>query len=172
MAHPLQHTQAAFGTRLPAAGACLNHTATTSTGRGCQHAIGSHSTWYKISVRPAIDLSPVKLPEVALIFPSTAGETFDLTRLRDPHAVSREFRWQVRARGFPKLRFHDLRGSHETALLDAGVPVQVVAAQCGHEPAVLLRTYAKRTRKADINAAIVLGALTKSILGGWMFQRL
>src|SRR5215813_9203594 len=41
-----------------------------------------------------------------------------------------------------KLRFHDLRGSHETALLDAGVPVHVVAQRCGHDPAVLLRSYA------------------------------
>jgi hypothetical protein len=30
-------------------------------------------------------------------------------------------------------------------LLDAGVPVHVVAARCGHDPAVLLRSYAKRT---------------------------
>jgi len=63
------------------------------------------------------------------------------------------------------LRFHDLRGSHETALLDRGVPVHVVAARCGHDPAVLLRNYAKRTKKADTSAAAVIGELTQSILG-------
>ena len=67
--------------------------------------------------------------------------------------------------GFPKLRFHDLRGSHETLLLDAAVPVHVVAARCGHDPAVLLRTYAKRTRKADTSAAAIIGKLSKGILG-------
>jgi hypothetical protein len=48
-------------------------------------------------------------------------------------------------------------------LLDAGVPVHVVAARCG--PAVLLRSYAKRTRKADRSAAGVIGALSRGVLG-------
>jgi integrase len=61
--------------------------------------------------------------------------------------------------------FHDLRGSHETALLDRCVPVHVVAARCGHDPAVLLRSYAKRTRKADTSAADVIGRLSKGVLG-------
>lgn len=112
-----------------------------------------------------VDLSIVKFPADALMFPSNAGETFDFTRLRDPHAVTREFCRQARRRGFPKLRFHDLRGSHKTALLDAGVPVHVVAARCGHDPAVLLRSYAKRTKKADNNAADAIGRLLKGSLG-------
>ena len=70
----------------------------------------------------------------------------------------------MRKLGFPELRLHDLRGSHETLLLDAGVPVHVVAARCGHDPAVLLRSYAKRTRKADTSAAAVIGALAKNVL--------
>jgi hypothetical protein len=44
-------------------------------------------------------------------------------------------------------------------LLDAGAPVHVVAARCGHDPAVLLRSYAKRTRKADRSAAAVIGSI-------------
>jgi hypothetical protein len=50
-------------------------------------------------------------------------------------------------------------------LLDRGVPVHVVAARCGHDPAVLVRTFAKRTRKADTRAANVIGGLSKAILG-------
>jgi hypothetical protein len=49
--------------------------------------------------------------------------------------------------------------SRNTPFLDAGVPVHVVAARCGHDPAVLLRTYARRTKKADTSAAAVNGAL-------------
>src|SRR5271169_4607153 len=45
-------------------------------------------------------------------------------------------------------------------LLDAGMPVHVVAARCGHDPAVLLRTYAKRTRRADTSAAETIGKLS------------
>jgi integrase len=113
-----------------------------------------------------VDLSLVKLPSDALMFPSFAGNDLDFTRLRNPYAVTKEFRRKARGIGFPKLRFHDLRGTHETLLLDAGVPVHVVAARCGHDPAVLLRSYAKRTKKADTSAAAVIGALSKDVLGG------
>jgi integrase len=68
--------------------------------------------------------------------------------------------WQVHF-----LRFHDLRGTHETLLLDHGVPVHVVAARCGHDPATLLRNYAKRNRKADTSAASVIGNISRTILG-------
>jgi integrase len=66
--------------------------------------------------------------------------------------------------GFPDLRFHDLRGTHETHLLDHGVSPSAVAARCGHDPAVMLRSYAKRTKKADALAADIIGALAKGAL--------
>jgi integrase len=103
----------------------------------------------------------VKLPDDALVFPNP----FTLAELRTPNAVTMEFVRKAHRLGFPGLRFHDLRGTHETLLLDAGVPVHVVAARCGHDPAVLLRSYAKRTKKADTSAAAVIGALAKGVLG-------
>jgi hypothetical protein len=48
--------------------------------------------------------------------------------------VTRELCRQARGGGFPKLRFHDLRGSQETIPLDKGVPVHVVAERYGHDP--------------------------------------
>jgi integrase len=111
-----------------------------------------------------IDLSLVKLPDDALIFPSMAGGDPDLTRPRHPASVTVEFLKHVRKLGFAKLRFHDLRATHETLLLDAGVPVHVVAARCGHDAAVLLRVYAKRTRKADTSAAAVIRVLSRGML--------
>jgi integrase len=110
----------------------------------------------------AVDLSLVKLPPGALIFPSPGA---DLTKPRHPRAITKEFAQRAKRLGFPGLRFHDLRGTHETLLLDAGVPVHTVAARCGHDPAVMLRSYAKRTRKADISAATVIGAISKGTLG-------
>jgi hypothetical protein len=53
-------------------------------------------------------------------------------------------------------------GTHETLLLDAGVPVHVVAARRGLDPAVLLRSYAKHSKKANTSVAAVIGALSKS----------
>ena len=114
-----------------------------------------------------IDLSLVKLPDDALMFPSPplAG-CFSFTKLRCPRAVTREFQDRTEKLGFGRLRLHDLRGTHETLLLDAGVPVHVVAERCGHDPAVLLRNDAKRTRRADDRAAAVIGELSKGSLRG------
>lgn len=110
-----------------------------------------------------VDLSLVKLPEGALMFPSFVYGV-DLTRLRDGHAVSREFARQARLRGFKGLTFKDLRSSHETILLDRGVPVHVVAKRCGHDPAVLLRNYAKRTKRADTAASDIIETLSGTAL--------
>jgi integrase len=109
-----------------------------------------------------VDLSLVKLPDDALVFPSLP----DVTKPRHPHSVTNAFVQRVRKIGFGGLRFHDLRGTHETLLLDAGIPIHVVAARCGHDPAVLLRAYAKLTKKADASAAALIGALSKGMLGG------
>jgi len=103
----------------------------------------------------SVNLDLIRLPEDALVFPSSP---LDLTQPRSPTALTGAFFKITRKLGL-KLRFHDLRGTHETMLLDAGVPVHVVAARCGHDPAVMLRIYAKRTKQADTQAADVLGGL-------------
>jgi integrase len=114
-----------------------------------------------------VDLSLVKLPDDALMFPAPPdkGEPFTLTKPRNPRNTSKEIMRKARKLGFDE-RVHDLRGSHETCLLDAGVPVHVVAARCAHDPAVLLRIYAKRTRKADVSAADAVAALSKGVVTG------
>ena len=88
-----------------------------------------------------------------------------LTEPRRPRNIGKEFARRIRKMGFKKLRFHDLRGDHETMLLDAGAPLHVVAARCGHDPAALLRNYVKRTRKADTSAAAIIGGISRTILG-------
>lgn len=53
-------------------------------------------------------------------------------------------RWRVlRERaGLAGLRFHDLRSTYATLALAAGIPAMALADVLGHDPAVLLRTYA------------------------------
>jgi integrase len=111
----------------------------------------------------AVDLGLIKLPSDALMFPSPVGP--DLTRARNSVGLTRQFENHARKQ-YPGLRLHDLRGSHETALLDSGVPVHVVAKRCGHDPATLLRSYAKRTKGADASAAKVIGELLGGPLKG------
>jgi hypothetical protein len=50
LAHRLQHGKAAFGPRIPSAGAHHHRTSTCSR-RNRKHAIASHSSWCNISVR-------------------------------------------------------------------------------------------------------------------------
>jgi integrase len=109
-----------------------------------------------------VDLSLVKRPAGALLCPGSYGA--DLTKLRNGTGVSHIFKHRAVKPGFPTLRFHDLRGSHATCLLDAGVPVHAVAARLGHDAAVLLRNYAKRTKNADDTAAAAIGVLFKGAL--------
>jgi integrase len=116
-----------------------------------------------VADRAAVDLSLVRLPKDALVFPNPpqSGASFSFTALRNPRNTSKEFKRKATALGFTDLRLHDLRGSHATILLDAGKPVHVVAQRLGHDPAVLLRNYAKRTRKADTAVAADIGKLLK-----------
>jgi integrase len=114
-----------------------------------------------------VDLSLIKLPAGALMFPAPPdpGEQVSLTKLRTPQGVTESFQKRAVKIGFSDLRFHDLRGTHETMLLDMGIPVHVVAARGGHDPAVLLRSYAKRTKKGDAAAVSAITAIARNVTG-------
>ena len=116
-----------------------------------------------------VDLSLVRMPAKALMFPAVPerGEDVDLEQPRNPRNFSKEFARRAEVIGFGATRFHDLRGVHATALLDAGVPVHRVAERIGDNPAVLLRNYAKRkrTKQADEILSTTLASLTGGFLG-------
>lgn len=68
--------------------------------------------------------------------------TDEFGRPLHPHAVFGYFERAARDSGLPLLNFHGLRHSHATVLLQAGVPVRVVAERLGHaDPAMTLRVY-------------------------------
>jgi integrase len=107
-----------------------------------------------------VDLSLVRIPDDWLISPAPDGE---MNAPRHPDSVTKQFTERAeKILGF-SIRLHDLRVSHETWLLDQGTPVHVVAKRCGHDPAVLLRVYAKRTQKSDESAAETIGLMTKGL---------
>jgi integrase len=118
-----------------------------------------------VAMNARVSLGAIHLPTDALVFPSPTPRNgkFDFTALRNPRALTKEIRAKIRKLGFIKLRFQDLRGTHSTALLDAGVPVHTVAERMGHRPEILLRRYAKRTRTADDRTAAVLATLAQSL---------
>jgi integrase len=116
-----------------------------------------------------VDLTLVRLPAKALMFPSVeAGTDFDFEVPRNPRNFSKEFARRADLLGFGATRFHDLRGIHSTALLDSGIPVHIVAQRIGDDPAILLRNYVKRkrTKAADATLSSAIGALAVGFLGG------
>jgi integrase len=69
--------------------------------------------------RTTKSLRLVKLPPGALMFPNPARlGKFSFSGLRNPNNITKEFAIKAAGIGLPGLRFHDLRGTHETLLLD------------------------------------------------------
>jgi integrase len=54
-----------------------------------------------------------------------------------PDAVTRAFRALAGAAPVPRIRLHDLRHTHATLLLQAGVPIKVVSERLGHATVML-----------------------------------
>ena len=72
-----------------------------------------------------------------LVFPKADGIWWN------PPAISLAFRRAVKAAGVPEIRLHDLRHSHASLLLAAGVNPKVVSERLGHSSvAFTLDTYA------------------------------
>jgi integrase len=116
----------------------------------------------------AVDLALVRLPAAALMFPAMpeAGEELNLVKPRNPRNFSKEFARRAGVIGFGATRFHDLRGIHATALLDAGIPVHIVAQRIGDDPAILLRNYVKRKRSKQADKS--LASALASFSGGFL----
>ena len=59
-----------------------------------------------------------------------------------PHSLSQAFERAVAKTALPKISLHDLRHTHATLLLKAGVPLKVVSERLGHSsPAFTMATY-------------------------------
>ena len=71
-----------------------------------------------------------------LIFPSTIGKPLDGSYLR------KAFKQLIRQAGLPNIRFHDLRHTAASLMLNYGVPVIVVSRRLGHaRPSMTLDVY-------------------------------
>ena len=60
-----------------------------------------------------------------------------------PHTFSQAFERLIASTSLPRIRLHDLRHTHATLAVKAGVPVKVISERLGHEtPAFTLKQYA------------------------------
>jgi integrase len=74
--------------------------------------------------------------------------------------LAQRFERLVAWAGVPAIRFHDLRHTHATLLLKAGVPVHVVAQRLGHaSPALTLSIYSHVLPRQQAAAAAAFAKL-------------
>ena len=98
-----------------------------------------------------------KAAEADLVFADELGRPVDA-----PH-VSHALRAVLARAGLPRIRFHDLRHSAATLLLEAGLHPRVVAERLGHStPALVLNVYGHVTERMQEQATAVLDR----VLGG------
>jgi len=77
-----------------------------------------------------------------------------------PDSFTQAFDAQVRRSGLPRIRLHDLRHTHATIALRAGIPVKVISERLGHEnPAFTLKQYAHVLPGMQAEAAALIAAL-------------
>jgi integrase len=63
-------------------------------------------------------------------------------RFLNPESISQLFDRVVQRASMPRIRFHDLRHTHASLLVAAGVPIKVVSERLGHaHPAFTMHTY-------------------------------
>lgn len=63
-------------------------------------------------------------------------------RFLNPESISQLFDRIVQHTGLARIRFHDLRHTHASLLVAAGVPIKVVSERLGHaHPAFTMHTY-------------------------------
>jgi integrase len=77
-----------------------------------------------------------------------------------PHTFSQAFERLIEKHGLRKIRLHDLRHTHATLALKAGVPVKVISERLGHEsPAFTLKQYAHVIPGMQAEAAAQVAAM-------------
>jgi integrase len=74
--------------------------------------------------------------------------------------VSKQFKKRAKQAGLPPIRLHDLRHSHATHLLEAGVHPKVVQERLGHANiSMTLDTYSHAVPAMEEDAAAKVAAL-------------
>jgi integrase len=101
-----------------------------------------------------------KLPDDALVFPAAEGGP------QAPQSLSKAWRRAADDIGLQGVRFHALRHSHTSMLVDAGVDIVTISRRLGHaSPNVTLAVYAHLFRQRDDKAANAINSALSGIAG-------
>jgi len=95
--------------------------------------------------------------DLDLVFPSNIGTPVTGSNLR------RAFRRLLKASGLPKIRFHDLRHTAASLMLNHGIPVLIVSKRLGHsKPSITIDVYGHLIPSQQEEAA----QLMDNLIGG------
>jgi len=127
----------------------------------------NNNAWYDTKTETSnrkIDLGPAMMTELkkwklacpksklGLIFPNGAGNPINHNNL-----VNRHFSPALEAAKLPKIRFHDLRHTYASLLIEQGENIKYIQSQLGHSsPSVTLNVYAHLMKPTNQAAAIRL----------------
>jgi len=107
-----------------------------------------------ILVTPADSEGGTRPGSRRLVFTRESGEALH------PEVVSRYFRQAVRKALLPEIRLHDLRHTHATLALQAGIHPKVVSERLGHATvSITLDTYSHAIPAMQEEAAALIAGL-------------
>jgi len=90
--------------------------------------------------------------ELDLIFPNNAGEPIDKNNL-----IKREFDSALKKAGIERIRFHDLRHTYASLMIEQGENIKYIQTQLGHSsPMVTLNVYAHLMKETNQEAVVRL----------------
>ena len=96
-----------------------------------------------------------------LVFPSGFGTPIDGSNLLKAHYAL------LKLAGLPRVRFHDLRHTAATLLLEAGVQPHAVAQRLGHAtPSLVMNTYGHVTDRMQQQATTTMDAVLRGSAAG------
>ncbi len=123
-------------------------------GEGTLHVLRLHKNYQEDQK----SLTGSRWQDNNLIFPSRAGTPGDPSNLRV------DFMRVLEKAGLPKIRFHDLRHTAASLMLNHGVPVIVVSKILGHaKPSITLDVYGHLYHEMQVEAARIMDELITPI---------
>lgn len=127
----------------------------------------NNQAWYDVKTAASkrrIDIGPGMIAELKkwklacmpnklnLIFPNEAGQPMNHNNL-----VSRHFNPALKKAGIDRIRFHDLRHTYASLLIEQGENIKYIQSQLGHStPSVTLNVYTHLMKPENQEAAIRL----------------
>ena len=114
-------------------------------------------SWHAIRIMGKTEIGKAaggKWKEHDLVFPSKIGTPFE------PRNLLRQFKKLAIKAGLPEIRFHDLRHTAASLMLNHGIPLLIVSKRLGHaKPSITLDVYGHVIPSMQENAAKVMDDL-------------